>query len=382
MKITDVEPIVLESPLGNTNPLGSEEATGVKHCLLLKVTTDEGIVGWSDVETSPQVARAAVLAPPSGIEAFDGLRSLVVGEDPFDIERLWDKVYRGSIYYGRRGVAIQVLSGFDIACHDIIGKAVNRPIYKVLGGAYRHRVRAYASTLFRPTPDHIKRACVFYLERGFTAIKFGWGVFGHDRTLDVDLVRAARDAVGPTIDLMIDPGWRVNRSAYDAIELLRRLDPYEIYWLEDFLHPECYEGYAAVKASGCRTRLAAGEQEATAWGFHDLLQRGRVDVVQPDLSRCGGFSQARKIVWEAELAGADVCPHAWLTDLLSAASLHLNACLPRSLFVEYNVAQSPMLRDIIANPVQMDADGMIPVPQGPGLGIEVDAKAVERYRVN
>src|SRR2546421_2216105 len=178
MKISDVEAIVLESAEGYRNPAGSEEAAGVKHCLLLKVTTDEGITGWSDVETAAHVGAAAVNAPPSGMEAFDGLRSLVVGMDPFDVERLWDRVYRGSIYYGRRGVAIQVLSGFDIACHDIMGKAIGRPAHKLLGGAYRDRVRAYASTLFRPTPDDIKRACAFYLERGFTAIKFGWGAFG------------------------------------------------------------------------------------------------------------------------------------------------------------------------------------------------------------
>jgi L-alanine-DL-glutamate epimerase-like enolase superfamily enzyme len=227
----------------------------------------------------------------------------------------------------------------------------------------------------------MKRACEQYLARGFTAIKFGWGVFGQDPKRDVALVKAAREAIGPDVDLLVDAGWRVNRSPYDAIELIRRLEPYRIFWLEDFLHPECYEGYAAVKAAGVKTRLAAGEQEATAWGFHELIHRGRVDVVQPDLSRCGGFTQFRKIVWEAERAGADVCPHAWLTDLLTAASLHANACLPRSLFLEYNVSSSPMLREIIANPIQMDTHGTIPVPQGPGLGVEMDEKAVERYRV-
>jgi L-rhamnonate dehydratase len=381
MNITNVEAFVLESPYENKSPEGSDEAHGVKHCLLLKVSTDEGIVGWSDVETAPHVGAAAVNAPTSGAGVFEGLKSLVVGEDPFEIERLWDKVYRGSIYYGRRGVAIQVLSGFDIACHDIMGKTVSRPLHKLLGGARRNRIRAYASTLFRSTPDAMKRACEFYLERGFTAIKFGWGVFGQDRKQDIALVAAARAAIGPDLDLLVDPGWMVNRSAYEAIELLRALEPYRIYWLEDFLHPENYEGYARVKAAGLHTRLAAGEQESTAWGFHDLITRGRIDVIQPDLSRCGGFSQARKILWEAQRAGVDVCPHAWLTDLLSAASLHLNACLERSLFLEYNVCDNPMLREIIRNPIQMDAHGMIPVPQDPGLGIEVDESALSRFRV-
>ena len=381
MKITDVQAIVLESPLENRAPEGSEEAAGVKHLLLLKVVTDEGLVGWSDVETAPHVGAAAVNAPASGVEAFDGLRTLVLGEDPFEVERLWDKVYRGSIYYGRRGVAIQVLSGFDIACHDIIGKAIGRPIHTILGGARRNRVRAYASTLFRPTPDDMKRACEDYLERGFRAIKFGWGVFGQDRMRDLSLVRAAREAVGPDVKLMVDAGWKTNRSAYDAIELIRQLEPYDIFWMEDFHHPECYDGYAAVKAAGVNTRIAAGEQEATAWGFHDLIHRGRVDVIQPDLSRCGGFSQMRKIAWEAERAGVDVCPHAWLTDLLSAASLHVNAWLPRSLFVEYSVARSPMLKEIIENPLRMETGGMLPIPQGPGLGIEVNEAAVERFRI-
>lgn len=382
MKITNVEAFILESPFEITNPAGKDEARGVKHCLLIKVSTDEGITGWSDVETSPHVGEAVVNAPESGAGMFEGLRALVIGEDPFDVERLWDKVYRGTIYFGRRGAAIQVLSGFDIACHDIIGKAINKPIHKILGGGRRDRIRAYASTLFRPTTDAIEHACEFYMQRGFTAVKFGWGVFGHDIKLDIKLVETARRTLGPDIALMVDPGWMVNRSAYDAIELCRMLEPYDIYWLEDFLHPECYQGYRKVKDAAVKTRIAAGEQEATAWGFRQLIVEGGVDVVQPDLSRCGGFTQARKIIWEAEYAGVDVCPHAWLTDLLTAASLHLNAVLPKSLFLEYNVSDNPMLREIIRNPVQLDEEGYIPVPTGAGLGIEIDEKAVKRFCVN
>lgn len=382
MKITDVEAFILESPFEIRPPEGSDEARGVKHGLLLKVSTDEGIVGWSDVETSPHVAKAVVDAPRSGSDVFEGLRSLVVGEDPFEVERLWDKIYRGTIYFGRRGVAMQVLSGFDIACHDIMGKAIGRPVSKIIGGARRDRVRAYASTLFRETPEAMRDACAVYLEKGFTAIKFGWGVFGKDKKRDIELVAAAREAIGPDVDLMVDAGWMVDRSAFDAIELLRVLEPYNIFWLEDFLHPENYEGYARVKASGVTTRLAAGEQEATAWGFRQLINSGRVDVVQPDLSRCGGFTQARKIIWEAEYAGVDVCPHAWLTDLLTAASLHLNAVLPRSLFLEYNVSDNPMLREIIENPVEMDSLGYMNVPEGDGLGITINEKAVKRFSVN
>jgi len=382
MKITDVEGIIMQSPEKYLNPSGSEEASGVAYCFLVKVSTDEGITGWSDVETAPHVAASLIGAPATGSDMMEGIRELALGEDPFETERLWDKLYRGTAYYGRRGVAMQVISGFDIACHDIIGKAVGRPVYKLLGGAYRDKVRAYASTLFRPTPDDIKRACVYYLEKGFTAIKFGWGVFGRDRKNDIALVKAAREEIGDGIELMVDAGWKQNRSAYDAIELLRQLEPYHIFWLEDFLYPECYDGYAKVKEAGVKTRLAAGEQEAAGWGFRELIQRGKIDVAQPDISRCGGFTQMRKVAWEAEAAGIDVCPHAWLTDLLTAASLHVNAALPRSLFLEYNVSSSPMLRDVVANPVRMDAAGMMDVPQAPGLGIEIDEAAVKRYRIN
>ena len=381
MKITNAEGIILESPDKYRNPVGSEEAPGVAYCFLVRLETDEGLVGWSDVETAPHIAASLFHAPKTGSGMMEGVRELLLGEDPFDTERIWDKLYRGTIYYGRRGVSMQVMSGVDIACHDLMGKAVGRPVYKLLGGAYRDKVRAYASTLFRPTPQDIRKACEFYLQKGFTAIKFGWGVFGEDRKTDVALVKAAREAIGPQVALMVDAGWKQNRSPYDAVELLRELEPYHIFFLEDFLHPECYEGYAKVKEAGVKTRLAAGEQEATGWGFRRLIREGKIDVAQPDISRCGGFTALRKILWEAEAAGIDVCPHAWLTDLLTAASLHVNAVLPRSLFLEYNVSSSPMLREIIRNPIQMDKDGFMPVPQGPGLGIEIDEKAVEKFRV-
>lgn len=381
MKIKDVEGFILQQDKGYQNPLGSEEAPGVAYCFLMKVTTDEGIAGWSDVETAPHIALSMINAPKTGSGFFEGLRELVVGEDPLETERLWDKVYRGTSYYGRRGVAMQALSGLDIACHDIIGKAFNVPVYKLLGAGYREKVRAYASTLFRPTPRDMEKACEYYLDKGFTAIKFGWGVFGENRKNDIALVKAAREAVGNDVELMIDAGWKHNRSAYDAIELLKALEEFNIYWFEDFLHPENYEGYKKVKEARVSTRLAAGEQEATAWGFRKLIESG-IDVVQPDISRCGGFTQIRKIMWEAEYSGIDVCPHAWLTDLLTAASLHANAALLRSLFVEYNVSDSPMLRDVICNPIRLDKDGMMPVPQGAGLGIEVDGAAVKKYSIN
>jgi L-alanine-DL-glutamate epimerase-like enolase superfamily enzyme len=379
MKITDVEVIILEGPEPYRAPEDAEEAPGVRHLCLVKVSTDEGLVGWSDVETQPHVAKAVVEAPASGSGMFEGLRELAVGEDPFEVERLWDKLYRGSIYYGRRGAALQAISGIDIACWDIMGKATGRPVYQLLGAGYRDRVRAYASTLFRPTPAAMATAACRYVERGFTAIKFGWGVFGQDPGRDVELVAAAREAVGDEIELMVDAGWLVRRTPKEAAAMVRRLEPSRPYWIEEPLAPDDYDGYRML-AEAVSTPIAAGEQEATIWGFDTLIHRGRVDIVQPDLSRCGGFTVARKIADLAELRNVAVCPHAWLSDLLTAASLHLNAYLKRSLFLEFNVSRSPLLRELCREPIRLE-DGWIRVPQGPGLGVEVNEEVVARYRV-
>ena len=378
MKIKDVECMVLDAGRLYDSPKNSEEAFGMKYICLIKVSTDEGIVGWSDIETQPHVAHAVVNAPPSGTGVFEGLRDLVIGEDPFEVEKLWNKVYKGTVYYGRRGVAIQVLSGFDIACWDIMGKAVGKPIYKLLGAGYRKKIRAYASTLFRPNPKDIKIACKKYIDQGFTAVKFGHPNIGEE--LDIELVKAAREALGKERDLLIDLGWtHYYRSPYDAIQFCRKIEPFDVYLLEDFLHVENYDGYAKVSES-VNIRIAAGEGEATPWGFKDLIERGKIDVAQPDISRCGGFTALRKIMWIAEQNNVDICPHAWNSDLLKAASLHANAALQRSLFLEFNVSSAPIYTHIIKNPLKIE-NGYVFVPEEPGLGIEVDENAIKKYRI-
>jgi len=380
VKITNVECMVLDSRKNYIPTKGTEEPTGVRYTCLIKVETDEGITGWSDIETQPHVAHTINNLPPSNSAAyaFEGLKELVIGEDPFEVERLWDKIYRGMIYFGRRGAAIQILSGFDIACWDIMGKATDKPIYKLLGAGYRKKIRAYASTMARPTPKGMKIACENYLKQGYTAIKFGF--MGTGREIEISLVKAAREAMGNQTDFLVDLGWiDYYRLPFDVIHLCEKLEPYNIFFIEDFLHPEDYEGYAKV-AANVKIRIAAGEQEATPWGFRDLIERGKVDIVQPDLSRCGGFTTARKIMWMAQKNSIDIVPHAWLSDLLTSASLHLNAALPRSLFVEYNICSGNALKSIIKNPLKME-NGYIEVPEGPGLGIEINEKAIENYRI-
>ncbi|HZT31716.1 MAG TPA: mandelate racemase/muconate lactonizing enzyme family protein [Bryobacteraceae bacterium] len=382
MKITNAEVLVLKSPGLYNNPEDAEEPLGPTYMGVVRISTDAGITGYSDMETSATVAKAAMDAPrwsEPGMECFDGLASLIIGENPLEVERLWYKMYRGSIYYGRRGVAIQTISAIDIALWDILGKFYQQPVHILLGGKWRSRVRAYASTLFRPTPQAMRQATRKYLDEGFTAVKFGWGIFGRDPQLDVRLVEAAREEMGTHNDLLVDTGWFVERTPKQAIQIVRSIEPFRPFFVEELLHPEDYDGYRQV-AQAVDTLIACGEQEATEWGFRQLIEQGGVDIVQPDLTRCGGLTVARKIVHMAERANVLVIPHSWSSDLLTAASLHLNAWQRRAVFVEFNTSQGPLSRAMVKHPLQL-RDGYLDVPEGPGLGVEVNEATLDQYRI-
>jgi len=383
MKITNVELFILKSEGLYVNPEGSEEPSGPTYMGIVKVTTDAGICGYSDVETCASVAKAAIDAPKwstePGMECFDGLASLLIGENPLEVERLWYRMYRGSIYYGRRGVAIQAISAIDIALWDIAGKFYQQPVHILLGAKWRSKVRAYGSTLFRPRPEAMRVAVRQYLDQGFTAVKFGWGVFGKDPQLDVALVEAARSELGDRNDLLVDTGWFVERTPKEAIQVVRSLEPYRPFFIEELLHPEDYDGYRQV-SEAVDTRIACGEQEATQWGFQELISRGKVDVVQPDLTRCGGFTVARKIAAMADQANILVIPHSWSSDLLTSASLHFNAFLRRASFIEFNTSEGPLSRSLVKEPLRLK-DGYLDVPEGLGLGVEVDEESIRKYRI-
>ena len=388
MKITGVDAFILDTGKDYPDPSTAAEAHGVRFIMLLKITTDTGLCGWADIETQPHVGKAIVDAPSGGQIGFEGLRSALIGEDPLEHERLWQKMYRYMAYYGRQGAGMHMLSGADIALWDLAGKALGQPVCKLLGAKYRERVKAYASTLFRPTPAAMQRAVAGYLEQGFQAIKFGWGAFGHDLGLDVRLIQAARAEAGPDVDLMVDGGWYGigyqdpyrPRAVKDWIHLVGALEALNVFWLEDFLHPENFSGYGEVSRATRTLRIAAGEQLAGYMEFERLASEGGVHTLQPDLSRCGGLTTGRQVADLAQRRGIDCVPHAWLTDLLKAASLHLNAYLMDSLYLEYNVSSASLLNHLCKAPIVM-VDGFIPVPTGPGLGVEVDEDLIKKFRV-
>lgn len=390
MKITEVEPILLRGATAYGATAGAEEASDNGDWqLLVRIATDEGLTGWADAETLAPAAVAIIAGQGMSILGFRTLSELLIGENPLDVARLWDKMYVGSAYYGRRGIAMQCISAIDNALWSIRAQAAGMSLSRLLGGRRRERIMAYASTLFRDTPEGMRAAAAGYVARGFRAVKFGWGVFGEDPGRDRELVAAAREALGPDRALLVDPGWYPAgwktpgpmRSRREAEALCAWLANYNVGWVEDFIHPEDFAQYAAIRA-GSPVKIAAGEQVATIWDFQRFIAAGCVDVVQPDLSRCGGVSVAARVAEMAEQAGIELVPHSWLTHLLTGYSLQLIATLPRARYVEFNVSQSPLTAGIARASFTLEADGCVPIPDTPGIGVEVDTDFVAAHRVN
>jgi L-rhamnonate dehydratase len=317
----------------------------------------------------------------TGSHAIAGsLRDLLVGEDPLDVERLWQKMYRGLIYVGRRGIALHALSGIDIALWDIAGKAAGKPVHELLGGAKRDRVRAYASRLMPETPEATFDAVSELCNDGFSAVKLGWGPLGKDPKHDVELAAAAKEAAGDC-EILIDAGLGYGADAKTAIGVARELEELGIFWLEEPFEPDEYEAYAEL-ADAVEIRVAAGEQDTTRWGFRELIERGHVDLVQPDVTRCGGITEWLRIAELARSRGVETVPHAWKSGIIKAASLQCNAVIPDALFQEYCVAETPINQTLTKERLPVEADGTILVPTAPGIGVTLDDEVVAHYRVD
>jgi L-rhamnonate dehydratase len=374
VKITDVEAIILRQPA-----LDDGIADGSQDDLVIKVHTDEGIVGIGEVDSAPEAVRALVERRSSHAIA-GSLHDLLVGEDPRDVERLWQKMYRGLIYIGRRGIALHALSGIDIALWDIRGKAEGKPVHELLGGAKRDEVRAYASMLMPDTPEETAERVGALCDDGFTAVKLGWGPLGKDPKHDVELAAAAKEAAGDC-EILIDAGLGYGGDAKTAIDVARELEQIGIFWLEEPFEPDEYEAYAEL-ADAVDIRVAAGEQDTTRWGFRELIERGHVDLVQPDVTRCGGITEWLRIAELARERGVETVPHAWKSGIIKAASLQCNAVIPDALFQEYCVADTPINQTLTRERLPVEDGGCVRIPTAPGIGVTLDDDVVERYRVD
>ena len=372
MRITDVEPIVLR--LGRVD---TSRADGTQDAFLVRVHTDEGIVGIGEADTSPYVARTIVEMPSSHAVAR-GLRELLVGEDPLDAEGLWELMFHGTYHYGRAGAALHVMSAVDIAVWDIAGKVSGQPICELLNGSRLERIPVYASEVMPETTDGVRRIAEAAVAAGHRALKLGWGPLGNEVERDEELVRAARSVLGPERDLMLDGGmaYTVERAA----ELVGRLQDVGLYWLEEPLAADDYAGYRRL-GELVPVKLAAGEADSGLEPFRALAEEAGLAVLQPDLSRCGGFTVARRIGALQREHGLEVVPHCFSTGVLVAASLHFVASLKRPTYSEFSIADSPLVQGVLAEPFEL-RDGTLAVPRGPGLGIALDEELLARTRLD
>src|SRR5712692_8899257 len=364
MKITRVEPIHLRLPTVTERCNGSQET------LVVKVHTDAGIVGVGEVDSSALVAKAIIEAPVSH-NISRGLAECVVGEDPFEIDRLIHRMYEGTIYFGRQGAVIQAMSGVEIALWDIAGKAAGRPVYQLLGGGFRKKFRAYASILFGDTPQETER-----IGRQL-AVQFGWGPMGLSEQSDLAHVRAARQGIGKDVELMVDAGLCWDTAT--AIRRAQQFEPFHLTWLEEPLHPDNLQGYARLSARS-PMRIAAGEEICDIKEFQQMMDVGGIDVVQVDVTRVGGLGRAKRIGWDSADRHRLCVNHSYKTGVNIAASLHFVAALPNSQYFEYCVEQGA-LRQTLTRQRFPVVDGEIFVPEEPGLGVELDEAVVAKFRV-
>jgi L-alanine-DL-glutamate epimerase-like enolase superfamily enzyme len=371
MKITDVETIILRQPTVELIGDGSQDT------LVVIVHTDEGIDGIGEVDSAPRVVKAIIDMPASHMACM-GLKEAIVGEDAFDIEKIWRKMYEKALYHGRRGAVIHAMSGIDIALWDAVGKKLGLPVCKLLGGAFRTEIPAYCSVLMPETKDGIKALAEKHMPKGYRGMKLGWGALGRDFATDLRLAGWAREALGPDAELMLDIGmlWT---DVKGAIQTVRAMEQFNVQWVEEPFGPDQVDAYRRL-ADSTGARISGGEELGTMFEFEDLIDRGHIDVVQPDLSRCGGFTVARQLRDYATARNVTVVPHAFKTNILMAATLQYIASLPKAWLLEF-CEQDTVLRQTLTRPVfSIRGDGMADIPQKPGIGVELDMEIVEKYR--
>jgi L-alanine-DL-glutamate epimerase-like enolase superfamily enzyme len=336
---------------------------------LVQVETDAGLTGWGSCYTSQALVDASIQL----------LRPHVIGECALEPERVSEKLLQLTFWQGRGGAIAHAVSGIDIALWDILGKATSQPVARLLGGCYRDRIKPYGSLLF-DDPERLRPALQQAVSRGFKALKIGWGDFGRvDRRYDEVLVKTVRETVGPDVEIMVDAGGSEQFWPHGykwAVETARMLKEYDVTWFEEALPPDDFEGYKRLREHA-PLPISTGEVLTRRQSFLPWIEQGAVDIIQPDSTKCGGLSEARRIAWAAYDHNVLVVSHGWNTAVGLAADLHLAAAMPVARYVEY-ITPAPYIDELAATPFTLDAEGMLPIPMGPGLGIELDPDAVER----
>jgi D-galactarolactone cycloisomerase len=369
MKITEVLTIPLSGATHDTGWPGGTKADEQMNTLL-EVKTDEGLTGIGSVFTSQALVEAALQL----------LRPMLIGETGLEAERVAEKLRQMTFWQGRGGSVEHAISGIDIALWDLQGQALGQPVSRLLGGNYRDRIKPYASILF-DDPPVLRDKLLLQTSRGFRAIKMGWRPFGRvSRKLDEQLIKTARETVGDDVELMVDAGGSEQfwpHSVSWARETARMLGDHGIVWFEEALRPDDVTGFKELRQTS-PVLVATGEVLTRRQAFQPFLTERAVDVIQPDVTKCGGLSEVRRIGWMAQDHGVLLVPHGWNTGVGVAADLALSAAMPVARWIEYQTGV-PYIEDIIDPPFRLDADGLLRVPTGPGLGIRLNRDALGRY---
>lgn len=373
MKIAEVRTHLLEHRLDTAFESATMRFDRRLH-LLVEIECDDGTIGWGEC-LGPALPNAAIV----GI-----YHQWLIGQNPLETEKLWATLYNALRDQGQRGLAITALSGIDVALWDIKGKHFGAPVSILLGGRFRESVRAYATGSFkRDGVDRVEdnaAEVARYRAEGFhaTKIKIGFGV-----EEDLRVIKAVREAAGSDMRLMIDANH--GYDTLEAIQLGRKAADFGIDWFEEPVVPEQLDAYRAVRA-GQPIPIAGGETWHTRWGMREPIETRCVDIVQPDIGGCGGFSEARRIADLAALHGVRLVPHVWGTAVQIAAALQFMAALvpnpmrtsPIEPILEFDRTGNPFRQAVVKTPLD-HVDGVVTIPDGPGLGIEIDRDALKAF---
>jgi L-alanine-DL-glutamate epimerase-like enolase superfamily enzyme len=337
---------------------------------LIAVHTDEGAIGLGSVFTNDALVRASL----------EVLEPLYKGENALEPERLSEKLHQNTFWLGRGGSITHTISGIDIALWDLLGKATGQPVGRLLGGRYRERVQPYASVLMRE-PSALHDHLLEVKSQGFRAFKIGWGPFGrHNSATDEAIVKAAREAIGSDARLMVDAGgsdafWP---NGYKwALNTAKMLADYDVHWFEEALNPDALDDYVKLREHS-PVPISGGEVLTRRQSFFPWLSARAFDIIQPDVTKVGGISEERRIALMAQDYGIRFIPHGWNTAVGLAADLHLASAFPDTDLVEY-LTGSPFIDDIRVGGWKMDEDGMLAIPDTPGLGLELDVDLIKKY---
>lgn len=369
MKIRDIKCAGLRgaTPEGGwSNELKADDCVHT----LIAVHTEEGPIGLGSVFTNDALVKASI----------EVLRPLFVSESALEPERVTEKLHQNMFWLGRGGAITHTISGIDIALWDLFGQATGQPISRLLGGRYRERVRPYASLLMEE-PVALAEKLSAVKAQGFRAFKIGWGPFGRrNAKTDEAIVAAARQAIGPECQLMVDAGgsdahWPGQYKW--ALNTAKMLANYDVTWFEEALTPDSLDDFIKLREHS-PVPISGGEVLTRRQAFMPWLEKRAFDIIQPDVTKVGGISEERRIAWMAEDYGVKFIPHGWNTAVGLAADLQLAAAISQTDYVEY-LTGSPFIDDITVGGWKLDADGMLSIPQKPGLGIQLDPDQVVKY---